>query len=194
MEITTVSGAGVRPWIPALARLRVAVFREFPYLYEGSEEYERGYLDIYVRSPRRVQVLAEEGGEAVGCGTGQPLVDEGEVFQRPFLRQGADLGQVFYFGESVLLPAWRGRGIGHRFFDERERFALSLGGFRLTTFCAVRRPEGHPRRPAGHVPHDVFWTKRGYVRRPELTTELEWPEIGSSASTAKPMVFWTHAW
>ncbi len=26
-----------------LTRLRIDVFREWPYLYEGSEEYERGY-------------------------------------------------------------------------------------------------------------------------------------------------------
>lgn len=185
------TGAAVSPWIPALARLRVSVFREFPYLYEGSEEYERGYLDIYVRSPRSVLVLALDGGVVVGCSTGLPMLDEAEVFQRPFLKAGFDLGEVFYFGESVLLPAYRGRRGGHVFFDEREAFARRLGGFRLTTFCAVQRPEGHPRRPADYRPHDAFWTKRGYVKRPELATELEWPEIGSTASTAKPMCFWT---
>lgn len=191
MDFQTVRGAEVAPWIPALARLRVAVFREYPYLYEGSEEYERSYLDIYVRSARSVLVLALENGEVVGCSTGLPMEDETEVFQRPFLRAGYDLRQVFYFGESALLPRCRGNGGGHAFFDRREAFARSLGGFRLTTFCAVRRPEGHPQRPAGYRPHDVFWTKRGYLRRPELSTELEWPEIGATAPTAKPMCFWT---
>ncbi|WP_327752853.1 hypothetical protein VVT58_00305 [Sphingobium sp. SJ10-10] len=26
-----------------------------------------------------------------------------------------DIGQIYYFGESVLLLDWRGRGIGHAF-------------------------------------------------------------------------------
>ena len=30
--------------LPALGRLRIAVFREWPYLYEGSEAYERDYV------------------------------------------------------------------------------------------------------------------------------------------------------
>jgi hypothetical protein len=36
---------------------------------------------------------------------------------------GMDVGRVFYFGESMLLPRCRGRGIGHAFFGHREAHA-----------------------------------------------------------------------
>ena len=76
---------------------------------------------------------------------------------------GFDVASIFYCGESVLEPAYRGHGIGHRFFDLREAHARALGGFRSITFCAVVRPPDHPQRPAEYRPLDAFWRKRGYA-------------------------------
>ena len=100
---------------------------------------------------------------------------------------------MFYFGESVLLPGYRGQGIGHRFFDEREAHARSLGRFGCTAFCAVDRAADDPRRPAGHRGNELFWTRRGYVREPGLTMRLAWQEIGEATPSEKPMTFWTRA-
>src|SRR3712207_8363574 len=58
----------------------------------------------------------------------------------------SDPEAVYYFGESVLLPAYRRRGIGHAFFDAREQAALEYG-FRIAAFCAVERPADDPRMP-----------------------------------------------
>lgn len=91
---------------------------------------------------------------------------------------------MFYFGESVLLPDYRGQGLGHRFFDERERYARRLGRFRMTAFCAVERDEDDPRRPPGHRPNDTFWSRRGYRRQDDMFCRIDWPEIG--AATARP--------
>ncbi len=44
----------------------IEVFRAFPYLYEGSAEYERKYLSTYARSPGSIFVLAFDGDEVVG--------------------------------------------------------------------------------------------------------------------------------
>ena len=60
---------------------------------------------------------------------------------------GHDVARVYYYGESVLLPGWRGRGIGVAFFAAREARARELG-FKVGTFCAVVRPDNHPLRPA----------------------------------------------
>jgi GNAT superfamily N-acetyltransferase len=96
----------------------------------------------------------------------------------------------YYFGESVLERAWRGRGIGVAFFAGREARAAALG-FRRTAFCAVERPADHPLRPHGYVPLDAFWGRRGYVRRPELRASFDWRDIGQQTETPHPMVFWT---
>lgn len=171
-------GAEITPWLDDVARLRVAVFRDWPYLYEGDFDFERDYLDAYVRSADSLFVLAMEAGQVVGASTGLPLMDDTEAFRQPFLDSAIDPEDVFYFGESVLLPAYRGRGIGHAFFDHREAHARALGRFAWTAFCAVDRDEGDARKPAGHHGNDLFWTKRGYARRPGMTMRLPWDEIG----------------
>jgi GNAT superfamily N-acetyltransferase len=190
LRILTCTGEAVAPYLGDLARLRIAVFRDYPYLYEGSAAYESDYLAAYARSPRSVFVLALDGDEVVGASTGIPLLDDQPAFQAPFRAQGHALEQVFYFGESVLLRAYRGQGIGHRFFDEREAHARRLGGFALTAFCAVERPHDDPRRPADYRPNDVFWSKRGYRRQHDLFCELSWREPGQAAASSHLLRFW----
>jgi GNAT superfamily N-acetyltransferase len=176
-----------------VARLRQRVFRDFPYLYDGDPAYEARYLRAYAQSPGSVFVLAEAGGRIVGASTGLPLADDGEAFQAPLRAAGIDVATVFYFGESVLEGDWRGRGIGHAFFDAREAHARALGGFACTAFCAVDRAPDDPRRPPGHRDNDAFWRKRGYQRRDGLRCVLDWRELGDAAETPHALTFWTRA-
>lgn len=188
--VRRVCGPAIGPWLDDVARLRVAVFRDWPYLYDGDLAYERDYLHAYARSADSVFVLAIDGDRVVGASTGLPLADDTPEFQQPFVDAGRPVAEVFYFGESVLLPEYRGRGLGHRFFDEREAHARALNRFACTAFCAVDRDPADPRRPADHRGNEVFWAKRGYVRQPGLTMRLAWQEIGESAPSEKPLTFW----
>jgi GNAT superfamily N-acetyltransferase len=185
------SGRDITAVFPELARLRIVVFRDFPYLYEGTEEYEMHYLQTYDNAPNSLLFSVYDGDEMVGATTCIPLLDETPEVQKPFIEAGYDLAKVFYFGESVLLPAYRGLGLGHRFFDAREAHARSFGRYELLCFCAVVRPDDHPLKPAGYQPLDGFWQKRGYQKEPRLQSLFDWPDIGETTSTAKPMVYWT---
>ncbi|GGO77890.1 GNAT family acetyltransferase [Marinobacterium nitratireducens] len=190
MQIKTLCGEAIAPHIDDLARLRIEVFRAFPYLYDGSLDYERDYLGTYARSPESLFVLALDGDRVVGAATGVPMADETEEFRRPFVEAGWNPDEIFYFGESVLLPEYRGQGLGVRFFEEREAYARRLGRFRHCAFCAVERPADHPLRPADHVQLNDFWANRGYVHQPTLRTEYRWKDVGETCETAKPMSFW----
>ncbi|WP_281978217.1 GNAT family N-acetyltransferase [Pseudorhizobium flavum] len=189
LEIKTFSGAEAAARLPDVARLRIAVFRDFPYLYDGDLAYEERYLATYARSQGSIFVLAIDDGTVVGASTGTPMTAETDEVKAPFLASGRDPADYFYFGESVLLPAYRGRGIGVTFFAEREAQARRLG-LRHTTFCAVERPSDHPRRPTDYVPLDAFWHKRGYRHHPELRTSFTWRDLDDTSESPKPLSFW----
>lgn len=191
MHIHELRGDALAPWLDVLGGLRIRVFREYPYLYEGTLEYERDYLSVYQNARDSLVVLVtDDAGNAVGATTCLPLSDEGPEFRRPFLKAGMNVAEVFYFGESLLLPGWRGRGIGKLFFDCREAHAKCLG-YRVTAFCAVDRPDTHRLRAAGYRPLDAFWQSRGYVKLPGLLARFVWKEIGEETESPKTLTFWT---
>ena len=193
VRVAVFRGEQVVAHLADVARLRIAVFRDFPYLYDGDEDFERKYLKAYAESPDSVFVLAFDGDEVVGASTGIPLAQDGEAFQQPFRQRGMAVGEVFYFGESVLLPSYRGIGLGHRFFDEREAHARRLGGFARTAFCAVDRAADDPRRPTDYRPNDAFWRKRGYERQDGMRMRLAWRELGETGESEKTLTFWSRA-
>ena len=193
IEIKRISGSAFERYIPDLARLRIEVFRDFPYLYDGDFEYEQKYLQTYLKCPDSVIVLALDEDKVIGASTAMPMRDETEELQKPFLDNGYHLNDIFYCSESVLNKSYRGLGIGVRFFEEREAHAAALGGFKHITFCCVERPVTHPRRPIDYVPLDNFWTKRGYVKHPELHTTYNWKDLDDVDETPKPMIFWLKA-
>ena len=182
-------GPEILPWLEDTARLRISVFREWPYLYEGSFESERDYLAAYAQSKESLLVLALDGGQVVGASTAMPLADSAPAFSRPFVEQGMAVESVFYFGESVLLSEYRGRGLGHTFFDGREAHARALGRFQWTAFCSVDRDIEDARRPDDYRPNDTFWNKRGYRRRAGMTMRLPWNEAGRG-EVDHPLTFW----
>lgn len=177
-----------------LASLRIQVFRDYPYLYEGNLEYEKKYLKRYSKSSRGFLVAIYDQKKMIGAATALPLQDEEEFVQRPFLNQGLPLNKIFYFGESVLLPEYRGKGLGHIFFDERENYALLHPEYEITTFCAVIRPDDHAMKPVNYKPLNAFWEKRGYTLQPGIKSEFSWADIGSMNETLKPMQYWLKEW
>ncbi|MDB6072703.1 MAG: family N-acetyltransferase [Verrucomicrobiaceae bacterium] len=193
LEILNVHGPQLEPFIDGLGRLRIEVFREYPYLYDGTLNYEREYLKSYLNSPRSLVALVLDQGEVVGATTCVPMADEGPEFKEAFIKGGYDVEDICYFGESILLPAYRGRGLGKEFFKRREAHAQTLGAA-ITTFCAVDRPSDHPLRPIDYVPLDGLWAKQGYVKHPELQAVFEWKEMGEAKESAKTLTFWLKHW
>ncbi|MFN0047005.1 MAG: GNAT family N-acetyltransferase [Sphingorhabdus sp.] len=190
VDVRTLTDLGERrAAIPALSDLRIRIFRGWPYLYDGTADYEAEYLAEFIREPGSALVVAQDGDAIVGAATASPMAGQKPEFQEPLRRHRLDIARIFYFGESVLLPAYQGQGIGHRFFDAREAAARAAGAVQ-TAFCAVFRPDDHPMRPASPRDLHPFWRARGYAPVPGLTGTLEWQDVGETSESAHQMQFW----
>lgn len=189
MRVEALSGPALDAALDGVAGLRLRVFRDWPYLYDGSMQHERDYLAHYRGNPRAVLAGAFDGESLVGAATGTPMEDHATEFAAPFAATGLALSDIFYCAESVLLAEYRGRGVGHRFFDIREAKAAALSR-RHVAFCAVQRPADHPARPADYRPLDAFWRARGYAPLPDVVATFRWKDVGDDADTPKPLQFW----
>ncbi|MAI89146.1 GNAT family N-acetyltransferase [Ponticaulis sp.] len=193
MQVITLRGPDqIRPFLEDIARLRIAVFREWPYLYDGTMEEEEKYLGHFASSPHAVIGIARENDEIVGATTAEPFSSAHGDFRAPFEAADMKTEKIFYFGESILLPEYRGLGVGHAFFDLREAAARDWGAD-MTAFCAVQRPASHPAKPADYRPLDAFWQGRGYEKRDDLVCSFSWKDVGAATESRKPMTFWVRA-
>lgn len=193
IEIRSLTGDDLKAALPGLARLRIIVFRDWPYLYDGSLAYEEDYLATFAAAKGAVCIAAYDGTEMVGASTAAPMAEHADEFAEPFEKAGYDISKIFYCGESVLLKSHRGHGLGHAFFDGREAQAKKLGGFTHSTFCRVVRADDHPLKPKDYLPLDGFWKKRGYAPVNGIIATYTWKDIDQPEQTAKPMQFWMKA-
>ena len=197
VRIETLAGSRLSASLGELSALRLRIFREWPYLYDGDATYEADYLQTFATASDAMIVGAFDGNEMVGAATAAPLAGHSDAFVPLFEAHGYDPVTVFYCGESVLLPPYRGQGIGHAFFDHREANARRLNGngaaFSYVTFCGVVRPATDPRMPADYRPLDGFWRKRGFAPVTGMTGTYDWREIGTQDETPHTMQFWLKA-
>ena len=189
IHVERLTGAALAEALEDVARLRIEVFRAWPYLYDGDAGYEAEYLQTYRESADAILVGAFDGERLVGASTGTPMEDHADDFGAAFAGQGIELTDIFYCAESVLLPEYRGHGLGHRFFDAREAHARALGRA-YCAFCGVVRPQDHPLRPEGYRPLDGFWRKRGYEKVEGAVAEFRWKDLDREEETAHPLQFW----
>ncbi len=65
LELKVLTGDELAQSLPDVAGLRIKVFREWPYLYEGDHAYEERYLEPYLNTAGAVLVGAFDGAALV---------------------------------------------------------------------------------------------------------------------------------
>ena len=189
IDVRPLAGPDLEAVLDQVAQLRITVFRDWPYLYDGTLDYERQYLDSYRDNPGALLVGAVHEGRLIGASTSTPMEDHAPEFAAPFRALGIPLEKILYGAESVLLRPYRGMGLGHRFIDLREAHARALGRTHVA-FCSVIRPEDHPARPGAYRSNDAFWRGRGYDTLPGVVARFSWKDLGDGEETEKPLQFW----
>ena len=98
--------------------------------------------------------------------------------------------KIFYLGEIVLLREYRGQGVGATLYEMFEQFVKKNTQYAHIALCEVIPKKNDPRQATGYFCLDKFWSKRGFVKQPELIAQFSWKEVGSNHESSHPMVFW----
>lgn len=189
-EYVELRGEQIKPFVKDIAKLRIEVFAEWPYIYDGSVAYEEKYLQTYVKTKNSFIILAKSDGVVVGASTAIWLQDADEDFQKPFIKQKIDVKTVCYFGESVVKKENRGSGFGSAFMAARENFARGISGVQLAAFCAVIRPDQHPRKAKDYHSPETLWQRKGFSKVPGMIAAFTWKDLGENVETEKQLQFW----
>ncbi len=187
----SITGQQINDWIIPLAELRIHIFKDWPYLYLGSLEYERKYLARYAQAEKSFITMAFDGDKLIGATSCIWLPQESDAeIKKAFTDRKLDLNKIVYFGESILFSEYRGHGIGSQFMQHREDFAQHACQADYAAFCSVVRPLDHPLKPESYQPLDNFWAKRGFEKQQGMFCKMTWPDINESHESEKTLQFW----
>ncbi len=183
------TGAAVSDALTDLASLRLDIFTEYPYLYQGRREDELTYLATNAEAPEACAILAYDGLTVIGAVTGMPLDHEDARMLDAFAGTTFPLKEIYYVGELLFRPAFRNCGLGQKLLARMEHYIQSLGSYRKITCATVVRPEDHPLCPCDYIPISRFLARTGFARLSGVATYYTWRET-DGIKRDHAMQFW----
>ncbi len=191
IEIKVLKGSEILPYIHQVAQLRITIFREFPYLYEGTVSSEEKYLKMYSRTKNSTFIIALDHEKVIGVVTGVPVAESMDEIKALFHEKKIPTDGVYYLGDIVLLKEYRKRKIGRDLFKAFEKSVRSTGKYQTMALCEIDRSRTNLKKPADYIPLETFWTRQGFIKHPNLIAHFSYQEIGNEEMTLHPMIFWT---
>jgi GNAT superfamily N-acetyltransferase len=173
-----------------VATLRLEIFREYPYLYQGRREDELTYLCTYFEAPDACVILAYDGDAVIGAVAGIPLIHEDAQMLDAFAETAFSPDEAYYVGELLFRPAYRNGGLGQKLLARLESHLRSLGRYSTLTCATLERPDDHPLRPRDYIPITRFLAHTGFDRLSGVTTSFTWREI-DGVKRDHLMQFWS---
>ena len=189
MEIIALRGEEILPFLNEVAELRIKIFREWPYLYEGDFETEKNYLKVYANAEDSILVLAKDQDRIVGIAMGLPINESMEQVQRIFCEKQIPTDNCYYFADVILLKEYRKNKIGLKMIKDFESALTSLEDYEWIYFCEIAREKNDPRIPLNYKSLDSFWDSLGYPIVPNWKTYMGWLDIGSDEKASHLMRF-----
>ena len=178
------TGSNIESSLETLAALRLEIFQEYPYLYDGRREDELCYLKSYAVAPDACVILVQESGTFVGAVTGMPLIHEDTQLLEAFTRNSRAVEGLYYVGELLLYQGFRNRGLGSRLLEQMESHIRTLGKYHHLTCATLERPDDHPARPEDYIPITRFLAHTQFALCQASPRSFPgWKQMGSSEST-----------
>lgn len=183
----------IAPYLPFVAEQRIAVYREYPYLYDGKMDEEIAYLEWFSKLKHSAIVIAFYNNEPVGFITGTSLAAFDFYYAGSvnlFNNAGLSYDTYYYFSDAIVLPEHRNKLLVTQMAQMLEEHADILG---YTATCFVSESyESHPLKPEGYKELDGLFKKNGYSKTDMIIT-YNWPTLqidGTDKMQIHPMNYW----
>lgn len=187
--LKTFSGNEARRYSQQMASVYINIFKEFPYLYEGSiVECEKDYLERYFISKHSIISLVFNGERIIGASASLPL-DAVEEIKSAFLKKQVDTRKFLYIGGTVIEEPFRNLKLIKKISRSHETHARN-NGYSQIAFVAVRRDPSHPLRPIGYRPLEPIWQHLGYALIEGIEVRDKWKQIDTHQEEENSLDIW----
>jgi hypothetical protein len=197
IDIQTYFGTDLAKNISILGDFRLRYFKEYPYLYVGTEAEEQKHVAGYSAEPTARLLVAtdlEDSGKIVGVAIGTMLSSETDILQQSgeqLQKYGIIPDRCYYFDEMILDSVYRNKAIGKRMLIMLKNAGSKQGANRFC-FLAVAREPNDVRQPADYVDSNLIFRKFGFEKT-DVSVSFAWDTIqadGSVAKTSNQLNFW----
>lgn len=145
IAIETLKGKQLVSHLSELAKLRLTVFREYPYLYEGNLDFERHYLSLFANSEDAFLAIAKEGNKVIAAISGFPLDCAQKEIRNAFTHYPMSTKEIFALCEIVVLKEYRSQKIGTLLYREFEN-QLSSSRYKKIVLWQVIKSQNDPKK------------------------------------------------
>ena len=189
IEIKVIQGMDARQYLNDIAEMRIVMFKEFPYLYDGSIEDERQYLEGYFKSETSTIILVFDGDEVVAFSSVISLADEMDEIKQPFIDKGLPLDEYAYIGEMMIKPEYRQQGLLYR-LKEKQEAIIREHRYQNVIFMTVYRDQDHIARPHNYKDPAIVWRHFGYEILPNMRIEMPWQRVDTGKEEMNYLDVW----
>ncbi len=192
LSIKVFKGDEISPYVKGITDIAIEVYKEYPYLYDGTEEEYLPFIDYYSHSSFGIASLLFDGDRPVGVAIGMPLNEMRDRFKDPLLaaRPDENLEKIYYLGEFLLINEYRGKGYGKKLYKQLENLVKENGEYSKLCFCKIVEWDYHPLMPNGYLPMDGFWIKQGFEICDDITVSVYWDDVGTNENSIHHLVYW----
>ncbi|QLH36622.1 MAG: hypothetical protein HWD61_11200 [Parachlamydiaceae bacterium] len=191
INIKSFEGKEILPYVKEITELCLIIYKEYPFLYEGTEAEYLPFIEYYAQSDQSIACIVFDHARPVGVAIGMPLHLMREKYQTPFsnLCPNEILSEFFYLGEFLLLHEYRGQNLGKQMYLEFERLIQNKDQKNIC-FCSIDETLTFTPPPLNYHPLEEFWCHLGYQKCKEMTFSIDWRNISESQDSSHPMIYW----
>jgi hypothetical protein len=189
ITLIALTGKEAKEYLPQIANIRINMFKEFPYLYKGSLEDEKIYLDTYFNSKDTIILLAFDKQRLIAFSNSIPLEQEMDEIKQPFIKNNIDIKKYLYIGEMMIYPEHRNKNLFNIMYKFHEDNAKSI--YSNIVFMSVTRSRNHPSKPRNYRPLDILWKHNGYQELNKIKINLSWKQIDTNKLEENKLSVWS---